>query len=68
MAAVSLETTEIETLLAACLTGKREDGLAALNLFRVENGKEPINSSELVRPQDSAIAAALSGVQTDLGA
>ncbi|UQA37498.1 hypothetical protein [Streptomyces sp. HNA39] len=68
MAAVSLDTVELETLVEACLTGKREDGLAALNLFRVKNGKEPINSSELVRPQPNTIDAALSGVQTDLNA
>lgn len=66
MAAASLETTEIETLLEGCLTGKREDGLAALNLFRVENGKAAINSSELVRPHDAVWRAAISGVTADL--
>ncbi|WP_228900104.1 hypothetical protein [Streptomyces sp. DH1] len=69
MAAVSLETTELETLIETCLTNPRV-GMQVLNAFRVENGKaaHPANygPGDLTRPHDSAWRAALSGVQADL--
>ncbi|MES5821915.1 hypothetical protein [Streptomyces sp. RG80] len=67
MAAVTLETTELETLIEACLTGKVEVGIEALNLFKTKNGTGVLpNSSALVRPHDSAWRGALAGVQADL--
>ncbi|MGW5231800.1 hypothetical protein ACWEQU_05780 [Streptomyces nodosus] len=67
MAAVTLDTVELETLVEACLTGHVEFGVQFLNLFKTKNvtGTLP-NSSGLVRPEDTKIRAALAGVQGDL--
>ena len=68
MAAVSLETTELETLIEATMS-KPSVGLAFLNAFRVENGKAAYaNTSALSRPHESAIAAAQAGLAADLAA
>lgn len=69
MAAVSLETTEIETMIETCLTNPAR-GMEFLNAFRVENGKQahPANygPGDLTRPGDSVWRAALAGIQADL--
>lgn len=71
MAAVSLETTELETLVESALTNPRT-GMDLLNALRVKNGKaaHPANyhPGDLVRPHDSLWRAALAGVQADLNA
>ena len=68
MAAVALETTELETLIEATLS-KPSVGLAFLNAFRVENGKTAYpNTSALVRPENATIAAAQVGLAADLAA
>ncbi|MFE3516665.1 hypothetical protein [Streptomyces sp. NPDC059166] len=71
MAAVSLETTELETLVESALTNPRT-GMELLNLLRVKNGKlaNPSNfgRGDLTRPGDSVWRAALAGVQADLNA
>lgn len=68
MAAVTLETTELETLIEATMS-KPSVGLEFLNKFRVENGKAALpNTSALVRPEAAAIAAALVGLAADLAA
>jgi hypothetical protein len=66
MAAISLDTAELEVLFEAAAS-KPSLGLATLNLFRVKNGKTAYpNTSALNRPNDSAWRAALTGVQGDL--
>lgn len=66
MAAVSLETTELETLVEAAMS-KPSVGLEVLNAFRVKNGKAAYaNTSYLARPGDSVWRAALAGVEADL--
>ena len=71
MAAVSLETTELETLVEAALRNPTV-GMALLNAFRVENGKQahPANygPGDLNVIGDSAWRAALAGVTADLAA
>ncbi|MEV5810990.1 hypothetical protein [Streptomyces mutabilis] len=67
MAAVLLETTELEVLIEACLTGKKEVGVDFLNLFKVKNSHEVLpNTSALVRPMDVTWRDALAGVTADL--
>jgi hypothetical protein len=71
MAAVSLETTELETLVEASLNNP-EVGMALLNALRVKNGKaaHPDNygPGDLNNVHDSEWRAALTGVQADLDA
>ncbi|MFI0143836.1 hypothetical protein [Streptomyces globisporus] len=73
MAAVSLETTELETLVAAALRNPTV-GMALLNELRVKNGGEPRRlpanhgPGDLSVVHDSAWRAALTGVQADLAA
>ncbi|WCH97064.1 hypothetical protein POD33_35005 [Streptomyces moderatus] len=71
MAAVSLETTELETLVEASLRNPTV-GMELLNALRVENGKQahPANygPGDLTVVHDSLWRAALSGVQADLDA
>ncbi|MFZ4273256.1 hypothetical protein ACOZFM_11120 [Streptomyces arboris] len=67
MAAVTLETTELEILVEACLTGKKELGIDFLNLLKTKNSHEVLpNTSALVRPMDVTWQAALAGVTADL--
>ncbi|GGQ10980.1 hypothetical protein GCM10010215_40030 [Streptomyces virginiae] len=66
MAAVLLDTAELEVLFEAAMS-KPSVGLAALNLFKSKNVHTVLpNTSALVRPEDGAWRAALAGVQGDL--
>lgn len=71
MAAVSLETTELETLVESAINNPAV-GMQLLNALRVKNGKAayPANygKGDVVNPHDSLWRAALAGVQADLNA
>ncbi|KOV66573.1 hypothetical protein ADL00_17300 [Streptomyces sp. AS58] len=69
MAAVSLETTELETLVESAINNKRS-GFALLNALRVRNGKPPhpanYGPGELNNVHASDWQTALASVQTAL--
>jgi hypothetical protein len=71
MAAVLLETTELETLFEAAVNNTPV-AMAALNALRVKNGKAayPANygKGDVTNPGDSTWRGALAGVQADLNA
>ena len=71
MAAVSLETTELETLVESAMNNP-STGMALLNALRVKNGKvaHPANygRGDLNNIHPGLVASALAGVQADLDA
>lgn len=70
MAAVSLETTELESLVESALN-HHQSGMDLLNLLRQKNGKtaHPANygPGDVNDIHPNVVAAALAGVQADLG-
>ncbi|MDX3666967.1 hypothetical protein [Streptomyces europaeiscabiei] len=71
MAAVSMETTELETLFEAALRNP-DVGMQVLNAFRVKNSKtahpDNFGPGQLNVVHDAAWRAALTGLQADLDA
>lgn len=71
MAAVSLETTELETLVESAINNKRS-GMELLNALRVANGKaaHPANfgPGDLNNIHGADVRNALTGVQAALDA
>ncbi|WP_329332568.1 hypothetical protein OG866_07015 [Streptomyces sp. NBC_00663] len=71
MAAVALETTELETLVESALNNTPV-GMELLNALRVKNGKaaypDNYGPGDVTNPHDAAWRAALAGVQADLNA
>ncbi|QKV96720.1 hypothetical protein HUT19_37650 [Streptomyces sp. NA02950] len=71
MAAVSLETTELETLVESALNNPNV-GMQLLNALRVKNGKaaypDNFGRGDVTSPHDAAWRTALTGVQADLNA
>ncbi|MEU3157750.1 hypothetical protein ABZ753_09340 [Streptomyces griseoincarnatus] len=71
MAAVSLETTELQTMIETCLTNPAR-GMEFLNAFRVKNGSAALPANygpgDLTRPGDSAWRTALANITADLEA
>ncbi|MXM65532.1 hypothetical protein GR925_19255 [Streptomyces sp. HUCO-GS316] len=69
MAAVSLETTELETLVESALNNKTT-GMDLLNALRVKNGKlaHPANygPGDVNNVHPGLVASALAGVEADL--
>lgn len=70
MAAVTMDTVELETLVQRALTDSNV-GMQVLNLFRVKNGKQahPANFGPgdlSSRPEDATWRAALAGLTGDL--
>ncbi|HSR50792.1 MAG TPA: hypothetical protein VLV83_08180 [Acidobacteriota bacterium] len=72
MAAVSLETTELETLVEAAIKQRGDAAMSLLNALRVKNGKaaHPANfgTAQLNNIHNAAYTAALAGFQADLDA
>lgn len=71
MAAVLLETTELETLVESAMNNKRS-GMDLLNALRVKNGKAALPANfgpgDLTNIHDPLWRGALAGVQADLDA
>ncbi|MDW8804266.1 hypothetical protein P1P68_05540 [Streptomyces scabiei] len=73
MAAVSLETTELQTMIETCLTNPAR-GMEFLNAFRVKNSGAPaalpanFGPGDLTRPHDAAWRTALANITADLEA
>ena len=68
MAAIALETTELETVIEAGIRD-RSVALDLLNLLRVANGKEPLpDRSHATTHGPDVTRPALLGIQADLDA
>ncbi|MEV5015388.1 hypothetical protein ACIGW1_18455 [Streptomyces sp. NPDC053780] len=68
MAAIALETTELETVVETAIRN-RTVGLELLNMLRVENGKPAFpDRSYCTDHQSDVYGPALAGIQADLTA